>query len=136
MDNSQFSLFSLHPSWKEKQIKLVNDYDVIGTFINYINENGDITGRPILSSFPNDIKHISLAGINQVANTSAIFKKSDALLMNGWKDGLDGIEDYDFWLRLMREGKSFINIPEELVHHRLHSNSNFNTKRHDLRKIL
>ena len=28
MDNSQFSLFSLHPSWKEKQIKLVPNYDI------------------------------------------------------------------------------------------------------------
>lgn len=120
----------------EKQIQLIGNYDVIGTFINYINENGDITGRPNLASFPSDIKHISMAGINQVANTSAIFKKLDALSINGWRDELDGIEDYDFWLRLMRAGKNFINIPEELVHHRLHSNSNFNTKRHDLRKIL
>ncbi len=28
MDNSQFSLFSLHPSWKEKQIKLVPNYEI------------------------------------------------------------------------------------------------------------
>lgn len=28
MDNSQFSLFSLHPSWKEKQIKLIPNYDI------------------------------------------------------------------------------------------------------------
>ena len=77
-----------------------------------------------------------MRGINQVANTSAIFKKQDALDINGWRDGLDGIEDYDFWLRLMRNGKKFINVPEELVLHRLHSNSNFNTKKYDLNKIL
>lgn len=120
----------------EKQVTLINSYDVIGTFINYINENGDITGRPNLSSFPDDIRHISMAGINQVSNTSAIFKKEIAKEIGGWREGLDGIEDYDFWLRLMRNNKIFVNIPEVLVHHRLHSNSNFNTKNFDLKKIL
>ena len=121
----------------EKQIPLLNnEYDVIGTFINYIDENGHITGRPNLSSFKDDIKHISMAGINQVANSSAIFRKSDAIELGGWRGEFDGIEDFDFWLRLMRIGKTFINIPEELVQHRLHTKSNFNTQRHDLSKIL
>ncbi len=120
----------------EKQIKLIHEYDVIGTLISYINEEGFVIGHPNLSTFPDDIKHISLSGTNQVANTSTIFKKSDALSIDGWRDGLDGIEDFDFWLRLMRDGKNFINIPEQLVHHRLHINSNFNTKKHDLKRIL
>jgi glycosyltransferase involved in cell wall biosynthesis len=124
------------PNKLEKQIPLINNYDVIGTFISYIDENGEITGRPNLSRFPIEIIRFSMSGFNQVANTTAIFKKSIALEIGGWKDDLDGIEDFDFWLRLMRLGKKFINIPEELVHHRLHSNSNFNTKSHDLKKIL
>lgn len=128
--------FWLHTKLEKQVPYLTGEYDVVGTFINYINEEGHITGRPSLSSFPDDIKHISLAGINQVANTSSIFKKSITLEIGGWRDDFDGIEDYDFWLRLMRAGKKFINIPEELVHHRLHSNSNFNSKRHNLRRIL
>lgn len=120
----------------EKQIKFIDSYDVIGTFINYINENNEITGSPNLSRFPTEIINYSLAGLNQIANTSAIFKRQDALDINGWRDGLDGIEDYDFWLRLMRNGKKFINIPDELVLHRLHPKSNFNTKKYDLSKIL
>jgi glycosyltransferase involved in cell wall biosynthesis len=120
----------------EKQILLIKKYDVIGTFINYINAEGKVTGRPDMSSCSEDIRHLSIFGANQVANTSTIFKKLDAIAIGGWRDGLDGIEDYDFWLRLMRAGKKFVNIPEELVHHRLHSNSNFNTKKYDLSKIL
>jgi glycosyltransferase involved in cell wall biosynthesis len=120
----------------EKQIPLMSDYDVIGTLICYIDSEGHITGQPQLSTIPSDIKSISLSGLNQVANTSAIFKKSDALEIGGWRNEFDGIEDYDFWLRLMRAGKNFINIPEQLVQHRLHTNSNFNTKTHNLRKIL
>lgn len=121
----------------EKQVQYIDKgWDVIGTFINYINEVGNIIGRPNLCSFTDDIKHLSLSGLNQVANTSTIFKKEIALEIGGWTDGLDGIEDYDFWLRLLRKDKKFINIPEELVHHRLHSNSNFNTKKFDIKQIL
>jgi glycosyltransferase involved in cell wall biosynthesis len=121
----------------EKQVQYIDKgWDVIGTFINYINEEGNIIGRPNLCSFTDDIKHLSLSGLNQVANTSTIFKKEIALEIGGWTDGLDGIEDYDFWLRLLRKDKKFINIPEELVHHRLHSNSNFNTKKFDIKQIL
>jgi glycosyltransferase involved in cell wall biosynthesis len=120
----------------EKQIEYIDKYDIIGTFISYIDKDGQIIGHPNLHSFHDEIKHLSMCGINQVANTSAIFKKSDALDIGGWRDGLDGIEDYDFWLRLMREDKKFINIAEQLVLHRLHPKSNFNTKKYDLRKIL
>lgn len=120
----------------ETQIPYFEKYDVVGTFISYINEESNIIGRPNLSTNPTQIENLSMRGVNQIANTSAIFKRQDALDINGWRDGLDGIEDYDFWLRLMRNGKRFINIPEELVLHRLHSNSNFNTKKYDLSKIL
>ncbi len=120
----------------EKQINYMENYDVIGTFINYINDKGEIIGEPKLYLNDNEIKFLSLRGDNQIANSSAIFKRQDALEIGGWNDGLDGIEDYDFWLRLMRNDKKFINVPDKLVLHRLHSNSNFNTKKHDLSKIL
>jgi glycosyltransferase involved in cell wall biosynthesis len=120
----------------EKQLIHIENNDVIGTFIKYIDVNDKPIGGPVLSTQDSEIKKTSLSGGNQVANTSAIFKKTDALEIGGWRDGLDGIEDYDFWLRLMRNGKKFINISENLVLHRLHSNSNFNTKQFDLSKIL
>lgn len=121
----------------EEQIKWIKYYDVIGTFINYIDTENKILGDgPKLKSSHNDIVGESLRGLNQVANTSAIFKKIDAEEINGWREDLDGIEDFDFWLRLMRRDKKFINIPNKLVNHRLHGNSKFNTKHYDLKKIL
>lgn len=125
-----------HPDKLKTQIKYTAYDDVIGTHIYYINENGDITYRLNLANSDSDIKKLSLSGNNQVANTSAIFKKSVALENNGWREHLDGIEDFDFWLRLMREGKRFYNIPEPLVYHRIHSKSNFNTKTYDIGAIL
>jgi hypothetical protein len=107
---------------KSKVRKGGNNYDVIGTFINYINEEGNITGRPNLSSYSEDIKHISMSGVNQVANTSAIFKKSDAIRIGGWRDDLDGIEDYDFWLRMSIQG-NFCRVPGYLALWRDHEDS-------------
>jgi glycosyltransferase involved in cell wall biosynthesis len=123
------------PDKLEKQIKYINDYDVIGTQINYL-ENEYLRKGPNLSLDDSNIKKLSYNGINQVANTSAIFNKSLALSINGWKDGLDGIEDFDFWLRLMRLDKKFINLQDFLVKHRLHKESNFNTKKYNLSIIL
>ena len=120
----------------EKQLPYTNNFDVIGTFISYIDEGGHITGDLKLSSGHTGIVNFSMRGNNQIANTSAIFKKEDALEIGGWKDGLDGIEDFDFWLRLMRQGKKFINISESLVQHRIHKDSKFNTKIFDISKIL
>lgn len=120
----------------EKQIKSVDNYDVIGTFINYINESNQITGGPTLHSFHDEIVDLSLSGNNQIANTTSIFKKVDAIEIDGWSDEVDGIEDFDFWLKLIRKNKKFYNIPEILVLHRLHEGSKFNTKKYDLSKIL
>lgn len=120
----------------EKQLRFIKDYDLIGTQISYIDEHGNYIGYPNLSTNHEDIIRLSLAGDNQIANTSAIFKKADAIKISGWDTTIDGIEDFDFWLRLIRLGKITINIPEKLVLHRLHDKSNFNTKNYELNKIL
>ena len=124
------------PEKLEKQIKFIDDFDVIGTLINYISKSGEFIGSPDLAIYDDEIKFKSLSGDNNIANTSAIFKKQCALEVNGWATNLDGIEDFDFWLKLIRKGKKIINVDEKLVLHRLHSKSNFNTKKHDINNIL
>jgi glycosyltransferase involved in cell wall biosynthesis len=120
----------------ENQIKFIKDYDIIGTTISYIDENLNFKGGPSLSTNHEDIVKRSLSGDNQIANTSAIFKKIDALEINGWDTSIDGIEDFDFWLRLIKNNKKTVNLSEKLVLHRIHSNSNFNNKKYDISKIL
>lgn len=124
------------PKKLERQMKITEDFDVIGTQIMYINELDEPNGGPNLSKEDNDIKLKSLAGNNQVANSSAIFRTKCALEVEGWSEILDGIEDFDFWLKIMRKGYLFTNISSVEVFHRLHSKSNFNTKTFDISKIL
>jgi glycosyltransferase involved in cell wall biosynthesis len=120
----------------ETQLEYINHSDVIGTFIKYIDEDGDVIGGPNLSFSNDDICRLSLLGNNQIANSSSLFKKSKVIEIGGWREDIDGIEDFDFWLRLIRNGCKFSNIPQYFVKHRIHNSSNFNTKKHDLTKIL
>ena len=125
------------PNKLEMQIKLIQDYDIVGTNLNYIDSEGVfIGGEPVIHSDDNIIKYLAKIGDNQIVNSSSIFKKADAISIGGWRTDIEGIEDYAFWITLMKNDKKFINIPDRLVLHRLHKNSNFNTKSLDLGTIL
>ena len=63
------------PKKLEAQMRFVEEYDIIGTQIFYINEIDERTGGPTLSTSHESILFKSLNGDNQIANTSAIFKK-------------------------------------------------------------
>lgn len=123
------------PQKLEKQFSLTDSHDVIGTFIHYINKNNQIIGGARIASDHENIKRLSLSGINQVANSSAIFKKEAAAEINFWREDVDGIEDFDFWLKLLKSGRSFYNIPEYITLHRLHSSSHFNSQKSQNLKI-
>lgn len=124
------------PKKLERQMSNSKDFDVIGTQIMYIDEEDNPTGKPMLSQDDLSIKQKSLSGDNQIANTSAIFKKDCLDAVEGWSEIIDGIEDFDFWLRIMRKGFKFTNLSSVEVFHRVHNKSNFNTKKFDLNKIL
>ena len=124
------------PKKLERQMLKAEEFDVIGTQIMYVNEEDSPTGKPILSEDDFTIKQKSLAGDNQIANSSAIFKKDCLDSVGGWSETLEGIEDFDFWLKIMRNNYNFVNLSSIEVFHRLHSKSNFNTKTFDVSKIL
>ena len=111
----------------EKQLQHTSNCDVIGTMIDYIDENDLFIRHLDLLRDDFNIKRWSLSGNNQVANTSAIFKKSKALEINGWREDIDGIEDFDFWLRLMRNNNIFINVDLHIIknpYHRINPSTN------------
>lgn len=128
--------------WLPKKLELqmnlaiTGEYDVIGSRIFYCNELEKITGQPKISTEHSEIVLKSMKGDNQIANSSAIFKTNITKEINGWDEALAGIEDFDFWLKLMKKGCKFINLKKQLVLHRVHKGSNFNTKKFDLKPIL
>lgn len=124
------------PDKLERQMKCASEFDIIGSQIKYINEMEEITGGVVLACEDSEIKKRSFNGDNQIANSSAIIRLRCAKEINGWRLDIDGIEDFDFYLRLMRLGYKFINLDSVEVFHRIHERSNFNVKQYDLSQIL
>jgi glycosyltransferase involved in cell wall biosynthesis len=121
--------------WKndklETQINYINEYpttDVIGTFATYINENNLQFFNLDLVTEDYNIRNHILNGNNQVVNSSCFVRTECANEINGWDSSIEGLEDYDFWVKLAKREKKFYNIPQYLVYHRVHQNSNFNSR--------
>jgi glycosyltransferase involved in cell wall biosynthesis len=119
-----------HPTKLEEQLKYANAYDVIGTDCYYIDaQSKEIEINPRPRPFLHDkIVEDAYNGHNPIVNCSALIR-ANLMQQFPYNPELDGIEDYDLWLRIMRYTDSkFINIPQKLVDHRIHANSHFNTK--------
>jgi glycosyltransferase involved in cell wall biosynthesis len=117
-----------HTNKLESQIRIAKNYDVIGTLCYYIDENNQIINSLNLAESDVEIKNGFREGHNQIINSSAFFKTECAKEIGGWDSSVEGLEDFDFWVRLYLQKKSFYNIQQHLVYHRIHKNSNFNSR--------
>ena len=81
-----------------------------------------------INSIPNiplgDLSGLDFRKVNPIINSSCLIKKSVAY----WDKLFDGVEDYELWLKLWTQKKSFFNVPDVLVLHRIHRDSAFNAK--------
>lgn len=102
----------------ESQIKYMKDYDVIGTNCRYF---GDLTTHPKIPL--EDLSHFNFLDYNPIINSSSLIKKKLCFWNNG-------IEDYELWLKLWKQGKKFYNVKSVEVLHRIHKDSAFNSKGH------
>lgn len=103
----------------ETQINYLDNYDVIGSNCIYF---GDMELIPKIPVY--DISNYDFTQVNPVINSSSIIKQN----LCYWNHNIDGVEDYDLWLRLWKQNKKFYNCPEILVKHRIHNTSAFNSK--------
>lgn len=101
------------------QSAYINEYDVVGTQCVYFGDKNNI-----YPSIPlKDISSFDFIKVNPIINSSSVTKKH----LCYWDDAVDGVEDYDLWLRLRMKGCTFYNCPEVLVKHRIHAQSAFNS---------
>ena len=112
------------PEKLEKQLQIINakpHLGVVGTHCTYF---GEMTGSPTLV-FGEIPRGLTLQ-YNTIINSSAIFRTK----YGRWStsDKLVAIEDYDLWLHLDYCGVAMYNIPEQLVRHRIHKTSAFNSR--------
>lgn len=94
-----------------------NDLICLGSQMQLI----DVEGRPQgVTNYPismNDIQR-HLRYQNCIGHPSVIFRKSKVLELGGYRKILTGVEDYDLWLRLIRDGK-IKNEPRFLTKYRV-----------------
>ena len=115
------SLLDVDDKWKPekllKQIKYLDNYDVIGTKCKYFGNKRNIPKIPV-----GDLKDFNFKQYNPIINSSCLIKKEYC-----WWDSTSPAEDYELWLRLKEQNCSFYNVPEILVLHRIHGKSFFNS---------
>ena len=117
-----------HPDKLRRQIKRMGEADVIGTLTTYIDEDNRPGHRISLYETNEAISHLMLEGHNQIINSSCFVKTDCFREVDGWDPAVEGLEDYDVWVKMVNKGKTFYNIQEGLTYHRIHSSSNFNAK--------
>ncbi len=105
-------------------------YDVIGSQCVYFGSMEGITPRIPL----NDISDADFSLCNPMINSSVIMRKE----LCYWNSENDGVEDYELWLKLRKQGKRFYNCSDILVKHRIHQTSAFNTQNHSekIKKLI
>ena len=122
------SLIDVDDNWLfnklESQIPYMKIYDIIGTHCQYF---GDISGQPAIPL--GDLKNHNFFTLNPIINSSCLIKKKLAY----WNKEWDGVEDYDLWLKLWKQGKQFYNVESIQTLHRIHQESAFNAQGNNLK---
>jgi glycosyltransferase involved in cell wall biosynthesis len=121
--NDWISLLDVDDIWLPKKIELqlpyMADYDVIGTRCKYF---GSRSGQPNIPV--GNISNHNFLSVNPIINSSCLIKKE----LCKWDGKWDGVEDYDLWLKLWKQGKQFYNVESIQVMHRIHQESAFNAQ--------
>jgi glycosyltransferase involved in cell wall biosynthesis len=109
------------PDRLEKQVsKMGRERNLVclGSQVRFIDTADFKLGK---SKYPSTASQVGfcLPAVNCIAHPSAIFRKSAVQDIGGYNSTLDGVEDYNLWLRLLSVGK-VANDPECLTFYRLH----------------
>lgn len=118
------ALLDVDDIWHDEKLnvqsQLLNHFDVIGSNCVWFGDrNGIVPPIPV-----GDISEVDFSLVNPIINSSSIIRKE----LCHWNRNWDGIEDYDLWIKLRKQGKRFFNFKEILVKHRIHNSSAFNSK--------
>jgi len=111
------------------QMPYIDKYDIVGTNCQYFGESE--ISPPLCMG---DIGISQFSWANSIINSSSMINRRGRGIY--WDSSWDGVEDYDLWIRLAREGWTFFNINTVLVKHRIHKDSFFNTKNRELSETL
>lgn len=122
----------------KKQLALIEDCDLICSE-KIIFKDGCLPLKNLNNKVPVDIKKLKLfsfLGINPVANSSVICKKSSFSFLFNESSNYSAIEDYDVWLRMILNGAVIIKLREPLIGYRISKNQISFNKWKMLKKVF
>ena len=114
------ALLDVDDIWDKDKLQIQSNYlsyDVIGSRCVYFGDSNIVPEIPV-----GDISGFDFLKVNPIINSSSIIRKS----LCQWDNSPNCVEDYDLWLKLRKDEKTFFNCSEVLVKHRLHTESAFN----------
>lgn len=111
-----------YPEKLEKQLPFIEKYDVVGSDAMYF---GEKEGYPGI--FLGQLSVPMFTYQNPVINSAVMMKKECAQ----WQEEWEGLDDYNLWAHLLTQQKTFYNVPEVLIKHRIHQASYFNNKNNE-----
>jgi len=113
---------------QHKRLSSVPRVDVLGTQLLYINENDNPAGiSPKLPLHHHEIVDWLSANSNSIANSSVCYRRELHDRVGYYDPEMFGVEDYDLWKRCSRSNVVFSNLEEDLLLHRIHKASNYNS---------
>ncbi len=112
------------PDKFKKQIAFLDknpDFGMIGSWAKLIDEYGLVLKENWkLNAKPDKIPGIMLF-MNYFVQSAVVFRK-EMLPRYAYKEGYEIVEDYKLWLDILKRGKAW-NLPEYLLHYRIHYKS-------------
>ena len=115
------------PERLKRQIEYIeeNNIDGCGSCLSIIDDEGDLSGNRKYPLGFDEIKK-TLLHFNPFAQ-SAMMIKSDVIEEVGFYDEkLERVQDYDLWIRMIKEGFVLENMEEKLTSFRVHQNQGKN----------
>lgn len=121
MDADDVSL----PERLEKQYQFITrhtDYAVIGGCGAWMDEQSMVTGDiQMLCEFDDLLRHIFWGNI--LMHPSVFMEKGVVTIVGKYDDTFIYAQDYDLWFRILAQKKKFYNLPDCLLHYRVHQNA-------------
>lgn len=104
----------ISPFYLEKAIKAFEDDSQIKVVYGNAEYFGDLSGKWDLA----DYNYQSLL-LDNMIYCSGIFRKSDFMKVGGYSESLvHGLEDWDFWIRLLKEDDKVVKLSEVVFFYR------------------
>jgi hypothetical protein len=92
----------------------------LGSQAEFINSTGSVIGKSIYPRTNSQIR-LYMQFANPLIHPSVMIRKSALEAVGGYNSELDGVEDYDLWLKLIPYGE-MMNIDDCLIQYRRHPN--------------